>query len=443
MSQAIIKTETYFDCDYYQRGHEKGTRYADYLENALGSTIYRGMSKAIMEVFKPTRVLEIGCAAGPIIKWLNEMGCDAHGIDISDWAIENRFHPNVIRASADDLPYQTGSFDLVFSCHALEHLPDAIADRAFVEISRVAGKHQFHMMPIIGIPPYDGPLEPTLANLRSDPTHNLLRNREWWLRNLERDDWRLVPTNLLLDADNSYFEFSSCQILLSKSVPDLELLRAVQDFNLTFFKRVSSWELRGNLHHGGRHRVVKATHLGPKLNGSRLSFRSGVWADLVYPFPAPADVRDAVLSLYCRLRAHAPLKLRISALTQKDVARSFSIAKSDVLGVAHIELELEPGYSVVDLPLHDFRVLYGTPRPDQASGLILGGQSAARADLECVCVLNESDGESLSARQLAPVGRFRRHAFRFRDVAREDGLAVALTKAVGKIGKTFARTGSS
>jgi SAM-dependent methyltransferase len=439
MNRVATQTDTYFDSDYYEAGHKKGTRYSDYLRNALGSTIYRGMSKAIMEVFKPKRVLEIGCAAGPIVKWLNEMGCEAHGIDVSDWAVANRFHPNVIRASADDLPYETASFDLVFSCHALEHLPDSVADGAFAEISRVGGKHQLHMMPIIGIPPYDGPLEPTLANLRRDPTHNLLRDRGWWLRNLERSDWRLVPANILLDADNSYFEFSSCQVLLSKNDPDLDLLRSVHDFNLTFFKRVSAWELRGNLHHGAQSRKLKATHLGAELRGRHLRFRDGVWADLVYPFPASADLRDTTLFLYCHLRADVPVKLRISALTQKDGVRSFSFAKSDITGVAHIEIELEPGYSVVDLPLNDFRVLYGAPRPDRASGLMLGGQSSVRADLECVCVLRELDGEIPAARQLSPVGQATRQASRFRDVARNDGLAVALNKVAEKIGRRFAR----
>jgi hypothetical protein len=435
MNQPESQAETYFDRDYYQAGHKKGTRYADYLENALGSAIYRGMSNAIMAVFKPRRALEIGCAGGPIVKWLNEMGCDAHGIDVSNWAVENRFHPNVILASADDLPYETGSFDLVFSCHSLEHLPESIADGALAEISRVAGRHQFHMMPIIGIPPYDGPLEPTLANLRSDPTHNLLRDRSWWTGSLERHDWRVVPANILLDADNSYFEFSSCQVLLSKSDPDVALLRAVHEFNRTFFKRVSAWEVRGNLHHGAQSPAVQATHLGADLRPSRLAFRRGAWADLVYPFPAATDVRDTVLSLYCRLRADAPLKLRISALTQKDVARSFSFAKSDIAGVAHVEVELQPGDSIVNLQLDDFRVLYGAPRPDRASGIMIGGQSRVRADLECVCVLNEIKGVCPSARQLSPVGQASRQVSRFRDVVRNDGFAVAVTKVAEKIGR--------
>ena len=97
MSMPNTGEATYFDSDYYQAGHKKGTRYSDYLQNALGSKIYQGMAKAIMAVFKPARVLEIGCAAGPIVKHLNDMGCEAHGIDVSDWAVRNRFHPNVIQ----------------------------------------------------------------------------------------------------------------------------------------------------------------------------------------------------------------------------------------------------------------------------------------------------------------------------------------------------------
>ncbi len=215
----------------------------------------------------------------------------------------------------------------------------------------------------------------------------------------------------------------------------------MQDYNLTFFKRVSSWELRGNLHHGPQSRRVKATAIGLNLRPAYLKFRPGVWADLVYPFPAPADLRDATVSLYCHLRADAAVKLRISALTLKDDLQSFSFAQSDIAGVAHVEVELEPGYAVVDLPFDDFTVLYGAPRPDRASGLIVGGESPVRANLECVCALHEKDDASPRARQLSPVGNATRHLSRFRDVARNDGLAFALTKVAEKIGKRLARKG--
>src|SRR5262245_54050130 len=96
MSDKGTGPASYFDEDYYQAGHLKGTQYTNYLEKALDSRIYRGMATAIWEVFRPARTLEIGCAAGPIVKHLNDMGCEAHGIDISKWAVANRFHPNVI-----------------------------------------------------------------------------------------------------------------------------------------------------------------------------------------------------------------------------------------------------------------------------------------------------------------------------------------------------------
>lgn len=200
-----ILSDNYFDSDYFQAGHKKGTRYSSYLQTAMESPIYKGMAKAIMAVFKPKH-LEIGCAAGPIVRHLSEMGCDAHGIDVSEWAVRNRFHPNIIQASADDLPYDSNSFDLVFSNHALEHLPDSIVDGAFAEMSRVGSRHQFHMLPIIGTPPYDGPLKSTIANLKSDPTHNLLQDRAWWQDRWKERGWHWVPANLLLDADNTHFE---------------------------------------------------------------------------------------------------------------------------------------------------------------------------------------------------------------------------------------------
>ena len=390
MGKGKCATANYFDSDYYQSGHKKGTRYSDYLQNALGSNIYRGMAQAIVEVFKPSRVLEIGCAAGPIVKHLNDAGCEAHGIDVSEWAVSHRFHPNIVQASADDLPYESNSFDLVFSCHTLEHLPDAIADPAFAEISRVASGRQFHMLPIIGIPPYDGPLESTLANLRSDPTHNLLHDRAWWLARWSRLGWHPVPANILLDADNTHFEFSTCQLLLSRNDPDPELLWSVQDFNLSFFKRVSVWDLHRTANSGRQSQVQ--LNLGTMLRAHTLSLRNGSWADLSHSFDDPVDLRDATLFLFCRVEATAALNLRVAAVTFKDGVNSITYDPSHVAGVAQLSVELQPGYSAAELQLNEFAVLYGSPKPQSVSMIMFGGESPLPIDVECVCVLKSPAG---------------------------------------------------
>jgi SAM-dependent methyltransferase len=415
MGQVGSAVAGYFDSDYYQAGHKKGTQYSDYLQNALGSNVYRGMAKAIAEVFRPARVLEIGCAAGPIVKHLSDLGCEAHGIDVSEWAVSNRFHANVVRASADDLPYDSNSFDLVFSCHTLEHLPDAIVEGAFAEISRVAAKHQFHMLPLIGVPPYDGPLESTLANLRSDPTHNLLHDRAWWLERWSRLGWRPVPANILMQADNTFFEFSTCQLLLSRDECDAELMRSVQDFNLSFFQRVSLWDLQRSANSGRQARTLFS--LGTLSEGHSLSLRNGAWGELAHHFPDPVDLRDATLYFFCRVEAIAPLNLRIAALTFKEGADARACDPAGIAGVAQLAVELPPGYSAVESRLNEFSPLYGSPRPQEVGMLMFGGESPFPADVECVCVLKSPAG----AHQLwlrphsHPWARLRRYVLRLMD----------------------------
>lgn len=70
----------YFDADYFQNGQTKGTVYNNYLEVARSSAIYREIAQLIFDVFRPKRTLEIGCATGIIVKHLNELGVEAHGI---------------------------------------------------------------------------------------------------------------------------------------------------------------------------------------------------------------------------------------------------------------------------------------------------------------------------------------------------------------------------
>jgi hypothetical protein len=390
MSKTDTAAATYFDSDYYQAGHKKGTRYSDYLQNALGSQIYLGMAKAIKAVFNPARALEIGCASGPIVKHLNDMGCEAHGIDVSEWAVANRFHPNVLQASADVLPYDSSSFDLVFSAHSLEHLPESIAEGAFAEMGRVGSRHQFHMMPIIGTPPYDGPIESTLANLRRDPTHQLLHDRAWWLGRWAQHGWHPVPANILMEADNSFFEFSTCQLLLSRDDHDSDLLRAVQDFNQSFFKRVSLWDLSGTANAGRQ--APTALSLGTMLRVHTLSLLDGAWGDLSHSFSDPASMRGATIYLFCRARATAALNLRVAALTLKEGSSSAAYDPSDVAGVAQHVVEIQPGYSAVELRLNEFMILYGSPRTEHVDVVMFGGESPIPAEIQCVCVLKTSAG---------------------------------------------------
>lgn len=83
------------------------------------------------------RILAVGCGDGTEAAVLAELlDCEIVGVDVVDG-----FHPDaarrveLVRADARQLPFPDNSFDVVFSYHALEHIPEA--DKALQEIGRV------------------------------------------------------------------------------------------------------------------------------------------------------------------------------------------------------------------------------------------------------------------------------------------------------------------
>jgi SAM-dependent methyltransferase len=220
-----------YDEAYFQDGAERGTQYRDYLESAKLNRTYFEIAQTIAEVLKPKRTLEIGCATGAIVSHLLTFDVEAHGIDVSEWAVENSLAQTVQRASADALPFEDNYFDAVYSVHALEHLPTEIKDKAFSEISRVCSSFQLHMIPMLESGPYVGDRFGHLLNLRTDPTHNLLFERHWWVEQFGRQKWVDTGVRLSVVHDTEHYELSACQILLSRSDASDEFLRAVANHN--------------------------------------------------------------------------------------------------------------------------------------------------------------------------------------------------------------------
>jgi SAM-dependent methyltransferase len=229
-SKDIIVTDNY-DEAYYQDGSERGTQYRNYLESAKLNRTYFEIAETIVDVLKPKRTLEIGCATGAIVSHLRTFDVDAHGIDVSEWAVQNSLAPTVQVASAADLPFEDNSFDVVYSVHALEHLPTDIKDKALSELSRVCSGFQFHMIPMLESGPYVGDRFGHLLNLRTDPTHNLLYERGWWIDQFGRQQWVDTGTRLSVIHDNIHYELSACQILLSRTEASPDILRRAANHN--------------------------------------------------------------------------------------------------------------------------------------------------------------------------------------------------------------------
>ena len=71
-----------------------------------------------------TRLLEIGCAEGVLLRMFEELGAECHGVDISADAVSRAAHPCITQAPAGNLPHPDESFEICISSHVIEHLED-------------------------------------------------------------------------------------------------------------------------------------------------------------------------------------------------------------------------------------------------------------------------------------------------------------------------------
>lgn len=92
------------------------------------------------------RILEVGCNVGNQLVHLQKSGFkDLWGIEVSRYAIEAAKQKikdvNIVKASAFDIPFKDGFFDLVFTSGVLIHIPPKSLQLAMGEIYRVSKKY--------------------------------------------------------------------------------------------------------------------------------------------------------------------------------------------------------------------------------------------------------------------------------------------------------------
>ncbi len=100
------------------------------------------------------RTLDVGCARGYLVEALRELGVDAHGCDVSPYAVEHAAPGALgyVRLGdlAQGLPYGDGEFELVTALEILEHLPPEAVPSALAELRRVCGGLLYATIPSFG-----------------------------------------------------------------------------------------------------------------------------------------------------------------------------------------------------------------------------------------------------------------------------------------------------
>lgn len=74
----------------------------------------------------PPITLDIGCSIGATVTAAKELGWDAHGVDVSQSAVDSCRERGLNCESFDGgrLPYEDATFDLITSWHVIEHVTD-------------------------------------------------------------------------------------------------------------------------------------------------------------------------------------------------------------------------------------------------------------------------------------------------------------------------------
>jgi len=128
------------------------------------------------------RLLEVGSGLGHLVGQL-ENSFETHGMDVNYWAVKQSksvVNKSALQtASAQELPYKDGSFNVVIIKHIVEHLPDP--RKAIAEIGRVT---EAGGTLILATPNLDSLLKPWKGEKwvgYQDPTHISLKRPTEWL----------------------------------------------------------------------------------------------------------------------------------------------------------------------------------------------------------------------------------------------------------------------
>ncbi|MCC9620600.1 class I SAM-dependent methyltransferase [Thalassospira sp. MA62] len=127
-----------FGYDYFDNP-EFGVGYGGYHYDGR----YSKAVSSIIEYFglgKDSRVLELGCAKGFVLREFLLQHCAVRGVDVSEYAVKNA-HEDVRKfiscSSCVKLQFPAGAFDFVYSKEMLPHLDEIAVKMTIAEIHRV------------------------------------------------------------------------------------------------------------------------------------------------------------------------------------------------------------------------------------------------------------------------------------------------------------------
>jgi ubiquinone/menaquinone biosynthesis C-methylase UbiE len=194
-----------YDRDYYENGlATKKSNYKNYSWERLG-TYFHATAQHIVKCLKPKKLLDVGCAKGFLVYALGELGVDACGIDVSEYAVANAKAPDMVKlGTAEKIEHQDNSFDVVTALDVLEHIKEKEVPQVCAELLRVTRKWVIVRVPTKKVP---GDL---------DAYHETIRPKEWWEEQFAAAGGKVVSCEAFVDRGVWWFNVPEYLIVVEK-----------------------------------------------------------------------------------------------------------------------------------------------------------------------------------------------------------------------------------
>lgn len=205
----INKLSKIYDRDYFENGVEsKKSNYKDYDWDRL-KNYFRTTAKHIVDKFKPSTSLDVGCAKGYLVNSLVELGVDSRGIDPSKYALSN-VHPNIkdkfLLGMAQSIPFPENHFDVVTCFDVLEHIPKKDISNVLKEMLRVS--KQWLVIRVV-----TKELENDI-----DLHHEPIQSIDWWHKQIKSAGAEIVPIEDYIDQSVWWFNVPEFLIIAKKVI---------------------------------------------------------------------------------------------------------------------------------------------------------------------------------------------------------------------------------
>lgn len=117
---------------------------SDYFDRDVEGPAVRSAGRiahSILNEFRVTRVIDVGCGTGALLEVLRDMGCEVFGLEYADAALKY-CHARRLDVAKFDLERNifndNRTFDVAVSMEVAEHLPEMAADRYVDLLTRLS-----------------------------------------------------------------------------------------------------------------------------------------------------------------------------------------------------------------------------------------------------------------------------------------------------------------